>query len=968
MCFKKINQIKNVISLFCFFWLSTLILYSQRYNTVIYDHKNGIEASELTSVAFEDKSNKMWLTTKSEGVYSFDGVNWTNHEIKQGDVPMHTKLFLKDKYGNVWFINSSFHFLFFSKIIKGNFSKLDSIPYFNQSFLNLIKMDLFIKDDTFFVCQVFNDKFVVFNLINKQTKTILHQEKINNFNIVNNRVLVSCKNGLFEYSYDFKTKFKLFNFQTFGIEYSNLDKKYFIVQNHELIILNQSLYNVKKIKLPIKKNYFVKIKLIENFLFLYGNEKTLTYNIVKNEISFLGQKEGLIEDVTNQIQQDNEGNIWFSQNSGIVKLPCLQFKKISGREMGFEKNDISAIKLNKNFKVIASVMEYKYDFLCQVVKKQSSEKNSRILDLSINNNLIMISYFKGLSVFVKNQLITNFEDNVNSGYMSTIKLMKTQYFSKNDTLYEYKNKSKKKFIFKINSGTIIRKLSKKSDTEIVLCCLREAYLLNLINLKSTRFKIQNSIYDYCYDSVEQRHYFACHDGLYYEKNNQVEKINFNENVKVFSVKLDRYRKLWLGTNNGVFVIKTNGDLIYHFNLKNGLLGKDVNRGAFEFDEEDNIWIGTTEGLNIIPLNFTLNINVPEMILKNLFINEKLISDASINKFKYNENNIQFEFEFASFANETENQFSYFLEELDLGWTSFNNESKISFRNLSPGVYKLYFKAKNALGVETKVYSYSFEILPPWWRTWWFYTLLTLALSSATYIVFKWRLKVLNQKEKNKFKLSESELKALRSQINPHYLSNSLTSLQKLILKDNKLQAMEVLNKYGKVMRNILNNSENQFIPLINEINTLKEYIELEKLLHFEDSEFHIHYDTISKTDLEKIQIPTMLIQPFVENAIIHGLNKKLSGIKKLTLTFTFNQKLECVIEDNGVGRDLSKLENKANSKGNANVEQRLKLYGELLKQDIGFEIIDLIDKRNSAIGTKVILSLPYQFTSINDKI
>jgi LytS/YehU family sensor histidine kinase len=136
-------------------------------------------------------------------------------------------------------------------------------------------------------------------------------------------------------------------------------------------------------------------------------------------------------------------------------------------------------------------------------------------------------------------------------------------------------------------------------------------------------------------------------------------------------------------------------------------------------------------------------------------------------------------------------------------------------------------------------------------------------------------------------------------------------------------------------------------------------MELEALLLFENAEFSIHYDTIDNELLQTIQIPSMLIQPYVENAIIHGLLPKNSPPYQLIVSFEFNERLICTIQDNGVGRSPKVLNIKKISKGNENVENRMKLYGKLLQQTMKVEIIDLKNELNESIGTKVVIVLPH---------
>lgn len=216
--------------------------------------------------------------------------------------------------------------------------------------------------------------------------------------------------------------------------------------------------------------------------------------------------------------------------------------------------------------------------------------------------------------------------------------------------------------------------------------------------------------------------------------------------------------------------------------------------------------------------------------------------------------------------------------------------------------------------------------------------------------------------KQKRSLTLSELKALRSQLNPHYLSNSLQSVQNLILNNKKEDAIEIIGMYGKVMRSILNNSEKQFIPILNEIQTLQLYIELENMRLGNKCDFFIDSSNISDDVLNKLTVPSMLIQPFVENAIIHGLQNKKNGNKELIIKFDFikNKKLLCEVLDNGVGRTKNNETNTRKSFGIKNIKDRFLYYSKLLNIHTEVKIIDLFDEDNNPSGTKVILHLPFK--------
>ena len=220
-----------------------------------------------------------------------------------------------------------------------------------------------------------------------------------------------------------------------------------------------------------------------------------------------------------------------------------------------------------------------------------------------------------------------------------------------------------------------------------------------------------------------------------------------------------------------------------------------------------------------------------------------------------------------------------------------------------------------------------------------------------------RLREKLEMEKN---LIELEQKALRLQMNPHFIFNVLTSIHNLIILNDSDKARYALAKFSKLMRRVLENSREKTISIESEIETLENYVQLERLTSGVDVdlEFEIDPDLVSSEEI----LPPLLIQPFVENAIWHGLMHK-DGQRMLTITFTEEPNyLTCVIEDNGVGREAARLANshsgrdrKHSSKGILVSEERLKSTKNANGKPGSIELIDLYDDLNRPSGTRVVI-------------
>lgn len=210
-------------------------------------------------------------------------------------------------------------------------------------------------------------------------------------------------------------------------------------------------------------------------------------------------------------------------------------------------------------------------------------------------------------------------------------------------------------------------------------------------------------------------------------------------------------------------------------------------------------------------------------------------------------------------------------------------------------------------------------------------------------------------------LAELELKALRSQMNPHFMFNSLNSIKTYIIEAKPDVAADYLSQFAHLVRRILQNSREKMISLKEEIESLQLYISLEQFRFENAFEFQYHID--QEIDIDSIQIPPMLLQPHVENAIWHGLMHKGPG-GKLKLEFLRkNGNIKCIIEDNGIGREkagemksLSARRHK--SMGMGITQNRINLMNSIDAIGIHIEIVDMTDANGEPLGTKVIVSLP----------
>ncbi len=347
---------------------------------------------------------------------------------------------------------------------------------------------------------------------------------------------------------------------------------------------------------------------------------------------------------------------------------------------------------------------------------------------------------------------------------------------------------------------------------------------------------------------------------------------------------------------------------------------------------------------------------------------------SVNKELSNsDNNIAFTLSSPSFINP---ESTYFLYRLigtnDNSWKRINGPIySISFASLKPGTYRLESYAVNFQGMRSKnTLLYPFTIKKTWWQQPWLYIILILFLLAVSLITIKIRLGYVRKKDAEiieklnlQSELRKSLLTSIKTQMNPHFIFNSLNTIQSFIYSNDKKSASNYMGKFSEIIRKVLDNSSEQEISMAEEIEILQLYIDIEKARFGSDLSIQIEVDP--QLDANSIYLPPMLIQPYVENAIVHGLFHK-KGEKLLRIFFqkeAENHLLEVTIEDNGVGRLKSEQINlqrkKHKSFASSANEKRIELISQTLNKKIKVKIVDKIDAQNEPTGTLVIIQIPF---------
>lgn len=377
---------------------------------------------------------------------------------------------------------------------------------------------------------------------------------------------------------------------------------------------------------------------------------------------------------------------------------------------------------------------------------------------------------------------------------------------------------------------------------------------------------------------------------------------------------------------------------------------------FSFDGK-TLWVCHSGGVQPIDLSYPEPAApVPLIRLEGIYVNDQPADLAAHGRFESDQRKLVFVLLSPTLRNRETISYHYRLIGYDTSWTTNSYAAnRIIYNALAPGTYVLQVKAEDR-GVFSPPVSYTFTIASPFYLRWWFITAIVTVFLLLVYLVYRWQLSLQRKKSRQLSELNASKLTAIQSQMNPHFIFNSLNSIQDLILKGDIEHSYSYITTFSNLVRRTLNYSEKDFIDFEQEIKLLELYLSLEKLRFRKALDYEIRINGISD-----IQVPPLLIQPFIENALVHGLLHK-EGEKRLSISFGLDDMLTCKVEDNGVGREKAKsIKQRQRSEhesfsGKA-IHKRFEILSQVFGGDFGYTYEDLYENGEPS-GTRVTLRIP----------
>lgn len=451
---------------------------------------------------------------------------------------------------------------------------------------------------------------------------------------------------------------------------------------------------------------------------------------------------------------------------------------------------------------------------------------------------------------------------------------------------------------------------------------------------------------------------------------------------VAAIALTKNDHLIITTFNGLVLHGGPEGNTYKFQVPEGLPSNEFNTPSLFYNEANDLWYagtvnGFTEfsvdsllpslsdhralvtGINILDEKKEREISVPisHIPSKGLSIGPSVIY-------------FSLDLSLPDYRNPGEVSFQTRLRGYDPDWTPINDDPSVRYTRLPPGYYTFELRAFDAMGQRApEVVSFPVRVRKHWTQEYWFYALLLALIAIAVATVYRLRLrfekKKIAERKAHEREVLELELRALRQQLNPHFLANAMYSIRRYILKEDRQVAADYLRDFTLLMRQFLESSRARFTKIDIEIGMLKRYVRLEQLRYPGKFTFKLLLDPSIEPDYD--DVPSLLIQPIVENAITHGLfNYPAPG--ELTLSIyrarDYEDLIVCTVTDNGVGRkEAERIKKKsANQKHISRATQILKERQALLAMDDSVTISlfteDLYPNQDYT-GTRVTLHINY---------
>ena len=970
---KKIYIISFLAFLICF--KGAL---GQEYSYTHYDLKDGLAGSTVYCMA-EDKEGFLWFGTET-GLSRFDGTRFSNFTTQNGLPDNDVLNVFADNKGRIWLATFKAAVCYYYK------GKLYTQE--NDSLLKQIKLKTFIKsiseDDSGNILLLEDDALhlVTYDGRLKDISSVSDNVKPNfiragarsggGFWIYENQTLYEWINGQFRLN-------KKLPWPSAHEKYSSFTSEMIVYRSLQDTAVAMSLKSGNQIKAPLNINSLNSLSFGDSLFASCTRTGLYLYNLNKPSVI----KHFLPNQPVSYTMVDKENNWWFcTLGQGIYKLNSEGLRNISLQEKDGNTSVISCI----------------------------TEKNGTLM-LGTERNLIHFLRFEKDSI-----LQSTFRSVTIKGFVPVVDI---KTLPNGDLIIGYdvtliRVSSDHQVEEYIINDIAAKKIFLKNSGEILVATSR-----NLLLIDPHDFRKKSIIWPERLTTVYAKGdtiFIGTLNGLYRMEPDGSSKFLGDKipelKSRITSIAEDKNGTLWIATyGNGVIGYRDQR-LIAHIIAQEGK-GLTSNICKTLFLKGEYLWVGTDKGLNKIHISGNTNFitkfttadglssdNINAIYVNDsvvflgsnaglTYFNEKYIAGESICKLRmtglrisdqnftpdstnftlpHSMNNIRFDYVGISYRSAGDIQYNYRLLGLDTAWKQ-TREMFLSYPTLPSGEYTMQIQAINKFNVRSEILSVKFAVNELLREKTWFRVLLAIVVLGFILLLLRYFNSRVRKRETEKSRItsriSELEQLSLKSQMNPHFIFNSLNSIQQYVMDKDIAGANRFISGFSKLIRQTLDFSSKPLVPLADEIGYLKTYLELEKNRLEDKFTFQVSVaEELMDTDH---QVPPMILQPYLENSLRHGIRFRKDNDGRISVRVNkLGDRLICIIEDNGVGRKLAAQYKSNNpieyqSKGMKLTADRLELINQNIKNKIEVHIDDIEFENGAPAGTRVTVSFPEEY-------
>jgi sensor histidine kinase YesM len=988
-----------MLKLLTFLWiLMPCFLFSEQPSYINYTTADGLP-SNTVFCSMQDSKGYIWFGT-DKGVAKFDGVKFTVFTTSDGMADNIVFDIYEDSKHRIWFSCNNGNVCYYSnnkfsnknsdkilskltatslglKVIEDKFENVFLLSQFhlfkltNQNVCSEIK----VKELKMYSSLVLNNLGEVIALSSEgyyntnTNKTFVFPEEMKNKPLLYTKALY-YKSHIY---YNHNNRFSYFNpsipnsfvFSISITDHPNMSQCVYIKNDSTALVGTQGGLITLNLKTNKMENKSFHGFSISSFTRDFENNfwmTTLTNGVilsVNSKVKILNENSGLIFNYAGFIDKLSDGNIAIGSNKYLASI--IENGQIHNLRLPKEAGEgkIEKIRIGNNgvYYLTAGAVTIKVD---------KSDWSAKVLAIS-TRDINIISPSKSIMI-LGNGILTlnssNFEDlYIKKYYIKYPNIGHTIENVKASGIYSsiYTNKI---YVYGLLGAKLL------NEKHLVPILNNHEYLAkNITKIAETKDSML------CFSSNIYGVIIVYKDKIFTINKNNGLQTNF-----VNSLYVDKGNHIWAATSEGLSKIdyRIQNDkvnfMVKSYSQSDGLNAKSFNDLVID---GQTIYATSDHGVCIFKeKDLSHNTSKPIVHIESIYIGKKKQPISKTYTITYPSNSLRIEFIGLSYSSFGKITYKYRMKGLENSW-QYTQNNILEYPALPHGEFDFELIALNSKNIESAIQSIHIIVNPPFWRTWWFYTIIFCLSVFLVYQFIRWRLSSMRKSHNTMQQILEFEKRnmeaekkqaeyekeiidiqnqALRLHMNPHFIFNSINSIQGFYASGDVSMAKKYIGKFSTLLRMILDQSKKDLIDINDELKTIEYYLDLNKLRFENKFEFDIQVDKVLLNERE--EIPPMLIQPFIENSIIHGIAPLKKMGKVIVRILNDGDYILCEIEDNGVGREYSKKLNTIKnyeSTGIKVTEKRINLYNETLKSAMpsNLTIIDIQDENGKISGTKV---------------